>query len=112
MAGTIATVLGLVGVFIPLLPTTPFLLLAVFFYSRSSRGLHTWLLGNPLFGGYLRRYVERRSMTRRHKTVTLALLWIVIGLSATLIVGMWWERLLLAAVAAGVTGHLLWIKTE
>jgi len=102
----------MLGVFVPLLPTTPFLLLAAFLYARSSERFHTWLLTNRWFGEYIRRYCERRSMTRRHKAFTLGLLWTVIGLSAAFVVSEWWARLLLAAVAVGVTTHLFWIPSE
>jgi len=110
--GTVAVTLGIVGVFVPLLPTTPFLLLAAFLYARSSDRLHGRLLGNRWIGGYLRCYYERRSMTRRHKAFTLVLLWAAIALSAAFAVDAWWARTLLCAVAVGVTTHLLWIPTE
>ena len=110
--GTISVGIGVVGAFVPLLPTTPFLLLAAFLYGRSSERFYKWLVGNRWIGDYLRRYYERHCMTRRHKAFTLALLWTVIGLSAAFVVSEWWARLLLAAVAVGVTAHLLWIKTK
>ena len=110
--GTVAVTLGIAGVFVPLLPTTPFLLLAAFLYARSSERLYGWLLGNRWIGGYLRRYYERRSMTGRHKALTLALLWAALALSAALAVDAWWARTLLGAVAVGVTAHLLWLPTE
>ena len=110
--GTICAALAILGVFTPLLPTTPFLLLAAFLYERSSERFHAWLLANRLFGGYIRRYEEHRSMTKRHKVLTLALLWAVISCSAYFVVPLWWARLLLAVVAAAVTVHLLRIKTD
>jgi len=112
VGGTLCVALAMLGVFVPLLPTTPFLLLAAFLYARSSERFHTRLLTNRLVGGYIRRYQERRSMTRRHKILTLVLLWTVIGCSACFVVSLWWARLLLAAVAVSVTAHLLWIKTD
>jgi len=112
VGGTFCVALATLGVFVPLLPTTPFLLLAAFLYARSSERFHTWLLTNRLVGGYIRRYQEHRSMTRRHKILTLVLLWSVIGLSAAFVVSEWWARLLLAAVAVGVTTHLFWIPSE
>jgi len=110
--GTIAVGMGVIGVLVPLLPTTPFLLLAAFLYARSSERFHKWLLGNRWIGDYLRRYYERRCMTRRHKAFTLVLLWIGIGLSAGFVVPQWWARLLLAVVAAGVTVHVLCLGTD
>lgn len=110
--GTICVVIGIAGIFLPLLPTTPFLLLAALLYSRGSKRFHRWLLGNRWFGGYLRRYREHRSMTRRHKAFTLTLLWVVIGLSAVFVATEWWARLLLAIVVIGVTVHILWLGTD
>ena len=110
--GTLCVVIGIVGIFLPLLPTTPFLLSAAFLYSRSSERFHGWLLGNRWFGGYIRRYREHHSMTGRHKVFTLTLLWVVIGLSAAFVVAEWWARLLLASVAVGVTVHLLRLRTD
>ena len=110
--GTICVTLAAVGVVVPLLPTTPFLLLAVFLYSRSSERCHTWLITNRLFGRYLFRYKEHRSMTRRHKALTLIFLWAVIGWSACFVISLFWARLLLAVVAFAVTIHLLWIRTD
>ena len=112
VGGTILLGIGVVGAFVPLLPTTPFLLLAAFCYSRGSRRFHAWLLGNRLFGDYIRRYQEHRSMTRRHRAFTLTLLWIGIGLTAGLAVPTWWARGLLAVVAGGVTVHLFLLRTE
>jgi len=58
VGGTLCVALAMLGVFVPLLPTTPFLLLAAFLYARSSERFHTWLLTNRLVGGYIRRYQE------------------------------------------------------
>jgi len=111
VGGTLCVALATFGVFVPLLPTTPFLLLAAFLYARSSERFHTWLLTNRLVGRYIRRYQEQRSMTRRHKVLTLVLLWATIGYSI-FIAPQWWAKLLLAVVAVSVTVHLLWIQTD
>ena len=110
--GTVCVALAAFGVVIPLLPTTPFFLLAAFLYARSSERCHTWLITNRLFGSFLRRYEEHRSMTRRHKALTLIFLWAVTGWSACFVIASWWARLLLAVVAVAGTLHLLWIKTD
>jgi len=112
LGGTICVVLGVVGIFLPLLPTTPFLLLAAVLYARGSERLHSKLLGNRWLGEYLRRYLEHRSMTRRHKAFSLIMLWAVLGASAILWVAGFWPRLLLGLVAIGVTLHLLRISSE
>jgi len=105
--GVLAVALGAVGVVVPLLPTTPFLLLAAFLFARSSERLHHWLLSNRLLGDYLRRYYEGRSMTRRHKVMTLSLLWITLGATIVFVAGAWWLRGLLFGIGAAVSTHIM-----
>jgi len=109
--GILAVGVGTVGVFLPLLPTTPFLLLAAACFIRSSDRLYSWLIHHRWFGSYIRNYREHRAITRRAKIVTLILLWGVIGYSAFAVATTWWWRALLGVVAAGVTLHLLCLKT-
>lgn len=109
--GSLAVALGALGIFLPLLPTTPFLLLAAFCYARSSRRFYDWLLNNHWFGAYIRNYREGRGIALRHKIVALTLLWSTIGYSVVFATEKFWLRLLLIAIATGVTTHLLWIKT-
>ena len=75
-AGSLCIVLAVLGVFLPLLPTTPFLLLASACYVRSSERLHGWLMGNRLLGGYIRNFQERRGVPFRAKVATVVLLWL------------------------------------
>ena len=110
-AGTLAFGVGLLGVFIPLLPTTRILLLAAGCWMRSSERLHDWLLHHAWFGDYVRNYVEHRAVHPRARAVPLVLLWVVIGATAFLAVGSWWVRTLLGMVALGVTLHLLQLKS-
>ena len=97
-----------------MLPTTPFLLLAAACYVRSSERLHRWLFTNRLFGEYLRRYRDGEGLPLASKIATLALLWISLGASAALAVPerLWWVRAFLLLVGAGVTIHVLRIKTR
>lgn len=109
--GVLATVVGLIGVVVPLLPTTPFLLLAAALFVRSSDTLYNRLISNRLLGGFIRDYRERRGVSARTKVVALAALWGVIGYSALVAVSTLWLRLLLAGIAVAVTIHLLRMKT-
>ena len=109
--GTLSVALGVVGMFIPILPTTPFLLLAAACYARSSERFLHWLLNNRWFGTYIRNYREGRGMPRSTKVLTLLALWVTLALSATLATPAWWIRILLLAVGVGVTIHLLGTKT-
>lgn len=109
-AGTLCVALGLVGILIPVLPTTPFLLLAAVCYGRSSPRFLHWLLTNRWFGAYIRNYREGRGLPRREKWLTILALWLTIGVSALYLVSQWWLRLALIAIALGVTIHLTRIK--
>lgn len=113
-AGTLCAALGVIGVFVPVLPTTPLLLLAAACYARSSKRMYRWLLGNRLFGEHLRRYRSGEGLPLAWKVSTLVLLWAVLGLSILLAVpgGAWWLRAALCAVGVGVTIHVLRIKTR
>ena len=109
--GVLALVIGLVGVVVPLLPTTPFLLLAAALFVRSSDTLYNRLISNRLLGGFIRDYRERRGVSARTKAVALVVLWGVIGYSALVAASTLWLRLLLVGIAVAVTIHLLRMKT-
>lgn len=111
-AGTVCVGLGVLGMFLPLMPTTVFLLMAAYCYSRSSDRFHTWLLTNRLFGSYIRNYKAGKGITARQKVITLLTLWISIGVSVWMLDYRFWVTLLLAAIAIAVTVHVFWIKTH
>ena len=109
--GTIALVIGIVGIIVPVLPTTPFLLLAAICYLRGSQRLYSALLGNRFVGSYISNYLEGRGMSLKMKIWTLTLLWIAIICSALLATDSLIIRIILAVVLVGVTIHILLIKT-
>jgi hypothetical protein len=109
--GTLAVALGVIGIFIPILPTTPFLLLAAFCYARSSERFYRWLLSNRWFGAYLTNYREGRGMALRDKLLTLTALWLAIGSSIAFAVPSPWGKAALTLIALAVTVHLAGIKT-
>jgi uncharacterized membrane protein YbaN (DUF454 family) len=109
-AGFLFVGLGVAGAFLPLLPTTPFLLLAAACFARSSERFYRWLLGNRWFGVYVRDYREGRGIPVRIKVVTLGALWVVIGLSAAFAVSGFVLRVVLLVIAVGVTAHILSIR--
>ena len=110
VAGTLSTGLGIIGIFIPILPTTPFLLLAAACYMRSSERFYQWLINNRVFGAYIRNYIEGRGMPIRIKIFTILLLWLAIGLSITFGVQNTVVRIVLICVAIGVTAHIVLIR--
>jgi uncharacterized membrane protein YbaN (DUF454 family) len=112
-AGTLCVALAALGALLPVLPTTPFLLLAAACYIRSSKRLYDWLLNNRIFGAYLRRYREGEGLPLPFKLWTIALLWLSLGSSAFLALPerLWWLRLILLAIGLAVSAHILRIKT-
>ena len=79
IAGSIFVVLGGLGVLLPGLPTTPFLILAAACYIRSSQRLYDWLIANETFGPYLKDYREGKGIPRRAKKIALSMMTIFVG---------------------------------
>lgn len=109
--GTVCVGLGVLGMFLPLMPTTVFLLMAAYCYSKSSDKFHNWLLNNRLCGKYIKNYRSGQGITVRQKATSIGLLWASISFSIWFVGGTFWLTLLLAAVAIGVTIHIAWLKT-
>lgn len=109
LAGSISLVLGVIGIMIPVLPTTPFLLLASFCYLRSSKRLYDWMLNNRVFGSYIYNYLTYRAIKRSVKVVTLILLWLTLAVSIVLVSNVY-LRIFLVAVGVGVSIHVLSLR--
>ncbi len=110
-AGTFFVVLGFLGILIPLLPTTPFLLLAAACYARGSRRFYDWLLNNRLFGKYIKDYIAGRGIPFRTKVLSISLLWLTIGYSTLFVMPLFFGKIVLVFIAVTVTIHILKIKT-
>ena len=108
--GSLSLVLGSIGLFVPVMPTTPFLLLALFCYLRSSEKLYQWLIGHRMFGNYLNNYVNYKAISKNAKIGTLVFLWTALIVSSILI-DLWYVRLFLLAVGISVSIHVLKLKT-
>jgi hypothetical protein len=111
IAGTFFMGMGIVGIIVPVLPTTPFLLLAAACYARSSQRFYGWLLNNKWFGNYIRNYLQGKGVPLKVKVLTIALLWITIGCSVAFAVQVFPVRLILILIAAGVSIHILSLRT-
>jgi hypothetical protein len=109
--GVICVGLGFAGIFIPVLPTTPLLLLAAAAFIRSSDRLYHWLIHHKWFGEYIRNYREHRAVTRSAKITALVFLWTTILYAIIFVLEAWWLRALLGVVAAAVSAHILSLKT-
>lgn len=109
--GSLCVVLAVFGMFLPVLPTTPFLLLAAFLYSRSSEKFYERLLNNRWCGEYLRNYREGRGIAVKQKVVTILILWATMAYGIWFLASAMWVNLLMLCIALGVTIFLISVKT-
>lgn len=108
--GSFFLILGMIGVFIPVLPTTPFLLLTAFFYLRSSYRLYCWLVGHKIFGSYINDYMEHRAVKKKAKIAALVFLWATMTVSI-IVVPVTAVKWLLPIIGIAVSAHILSLKT-
>ncbi|KIZ37824.1 MULTISPECIES: YbaN family protein [Stutzerimonas stutzeri subgroup] len=108
--GWLAVVLGFVGIFLPVLPTTPFLLLAAACFVRSSQRFYDWLVGHPRLGPWFRDYLEGNGIPLKGKVYAIATMWISIGISCWL-VPLMWARIGMLLSATLVTLYILRQRT-
>lgn len=105
-AGWLCVVLGVLGIFLPLLPTTPFLLLAAWLFARSSERFHSWLLSHPKLGPIISTWQNGGGLERRVRRRILTVLWLSMALSMY-IINQLWAVALLTTIGACVTLYLL-----
>lgn len=108
--GILALVLGVIGVFVPLLPTTPFLLLASYSFARSNNRFNDWLLTNRFFGKHLQNYIKRKTVQSEIKWITIIVLWTTILITLSVIQTPVFVKILLILIATGVSVHLFTLK--
>jgi uncharacterized membrane protein YbaN (DUF454 family) len=111
IAGTFFLGLGIIGIIIPILPTTPLLLLAAACYAKSSERFYYWLMNNRWFGNYIRNYREGKGIPTKIKILSISFLWITILFAAFFIVDILIIRMILIIIAVAVTIHILTIRT-
>lgn len=104
--GIISLLIGIIGIVLPLLPTTPFLLLSAACFARSSDRFYRWLINHPWFGQYIQDYRSGRGIPLRVKLVTIGMLWLSIGGSVILFVDFWWAKIVMISIACGVSCYL------
>ncbi len=111
--GSLSLVLGVLGIFLPVLPTTPFLLLSATLYMHSSPRLYRWLLENRYLGSYIIDYREHKSLALSTKVKILVVLWASMIYSILWACrGVLWVQILLGVIAVSVTWHILSLKTK
>ncbi len=112
ISGFLLVAIGVIGIFLPLLPTTIFLILASICFLKSSPKANDWLRNHKILGGYIDNYQNKNGLTRSAKIANVITLWTSISLSAFLLTEELYIRIILLAIAIGVTIHLLMIKTK
>lgn len=111
LCGCLAVVLGILGIFLPLLPTTPFLLLAAACFFRSSPRLYNWLISHKRMGPYIRNFREHRAIPLKAKVISVSMVWITMLIAAFGVVPHLLIRVVLLLLAVGISWHILSYKT-
>lgn len=111
ISGSIALALGIMGIFMPLLPTTPFLLLAAALFFRSSPRLYEWLLNQKRLGPYIRNFREYKAIPLRAKIISVSMVWLTLLYCAYILHSQPWLSTLMIALAIAITWHILSYKT-
>lgn len=113
LIGSVSFALGVLGIFLPMLPTTPFLLLSAAAWLKASPSLYEWLLNHRIFGEYIRNFREHRAIPLRVKIVSVSMVWLTIGYCIIAVVDeWWWAQLLMALLAIAISWHILSYKTQ
>lgn len=109
--GILSLGLGILGIFLPLLPTTPLLLLATACFARSSEKFYKWLISHPRLGGYIREFNENRSLTMKTKVCSLSAMWSMMTTSGLLFIASTPARAMLLLMALGTTAYIVSLPT-
>jgi uncharacterized membrane protein YbaN (DUF454 family) len=112
ISGILLVAIGVIGIFLPILPTTIFLILASACFIKSSHKANEWLRNHKILGMYIKNYQDKSGLTIKAKIFNILFLWIMILSSAFFFTEELFIKLLLLAIAIGVTTHLLMIKTK
>ncbi|MBQ8839371.1 MAG: DUF454 family protein [Bacteroidales bacterium] len=111
LLGLISLGLGILGAFLPVLPTTPLLLLSAALFLRGNRRLYDWLMNHPRLGVYISNFMKHKAIPLRVKVVAVSMLWITLLYCAIWVAGHWAFSLFFILIAIGVTIHILSYKT-
>lgn len=112
LLGSLFLILGAVGIFIPLLPTTPFWLLTCWFYLRSSEKLYNRVMSNRYFGSYIKGFMVDKAIPIRSKVISISVMWLSAILTSVYLIEYLWVKILLMLISIGVTWHILSFPTK
>lgn len=110
--GTLCLILGAIGIFLPLLPTTPFWLLTCWFYIHSSKKMYDRVMDNRYFGEHMRNYLEYKAIPMRTKVIALSVLWISTSFTTLFLTENLWIKIGLMIISVVVTWHLVTFPTK
>lgn len=105
IVGGVSLVLGIIGIFLPIMPTTPFLLLTAACYVRSSERFYNWLVSHPVLSKYILSYLDGKGVPRKVKYYTTCPLWVSLIVSS-IIVPIWQVQVLLMVIGLSVTIYI------
>lgn len=103
--------MGIIGIFVPIWPTTIFFILAAWCFAKSSEKFYNWLINHPRFGKFIRNYREHRGMPLKAKIIAVTMVVVAIGSSVIFFTQTMWIRILLVGIALGVSGYILSLNT-
>jgi uncharacterized membrane protein YbaN (DUF454 family) len=109
--GLLSLGLGILGIFLPVLPTTPLLLLAAALFLRSHRGLYDWLLNHPRLGPYISNFMVHKSIPLHVKVIAITMIWITLLNCAIFVAEHWAFRAFFILLAIAITIHIMSYKT-
>ncbi len=112
IAGFLLVAIGVIGIFLPLLPTTVFLILASACFIKSSPKANEWLRNHKILGVYIKNYQDKSGLTLKSKILSIIFLWLSISISGLLLTNEFYIRMVLLAIAIGVSIHLILVKTK
>lgn len=110
--GSLSLFLGLLGIALPLLPTTPFLLLSATCYFHGSDKLYRWLMTHPTLGLYIHSFREEKAIPLRVKVVSVSMVWVTLLYCIFFVVSYLWLKLLLLFLAIAISWHILSYATR
>jgi uncharacterized membrane protein YbaN (DUF454 family) len=111
ICGSLSVAFAVLGIFLPLLPTTPLLLLAAYCFGKSSDRIYSWLINNKLFGNYIKNYQAGKGIPLHSKITAIVTMWLVLIISGVWGTDLLIIRIVLFLVGTGVTIHLLRMPT-
>jgi uncharacterized membrane protein YbaN (DUF454 family) len=109
--GSLSLLMGVLGIFLPVLPTTPFLLLSAALYMRSSSRLYDWLLSHKYLGPYIKNFRENKAIPLRVKIISVSMVWLTLLYCTVFVAWVWWMRVLFIVIAVGISVHILHYRT-